>query len=318
MISKKILVITEVKHINGLTTELNKIGDITYLNSPSFNQVKKIINNYDAIFTNPNKSKIYIGKALLESSKKIKVVCTASTGLNHIDVNFLKSKKIKIISLTKKKNITKNISSTAEMALALTMSSLRNVVSSANSVLKGQWDYTQHIGRQFNSLTVGIIGYGRLGKMYANYCKALGAKIIVYDPFKKTINKNFSLIKNVNSLYKKADIISLHIHLNQNNYNMINLKNLNLMKSNVLLVNTSRGEIINEEDTITFLKKNSRAKLATDVIANEILGKNKSPLIRYAKRSKQIIITPHIGGMTVEAQEIAYMGVAILLKKFFS
>ena len=204
------------------------------------------------------------------------------------------------------------------MALALTMSSLRNVVSSANSVLKGQWDYTQHIGRQFNSLTVGIIGYGRLGKMYANYCKALGAKIIVYDPFKKTINKNFSLIKNVNSLYKKADIISLHIHLNQNNYNMINLKNLNLMKSNVLLVNTSRGEIINEEDTITFLKKNSRAKLATDVIANEILGKNKSPLIRYAKRSKQIIITPHIGGMTVEAQEIAYMGVAILLKKFFS
>ena len=318
MISKKILVITEVKHINGLTTELNKIGDITYLNSPSFNQVKKIINNYEAIFTNPNKSKIYIGKALLESSKKIKVVCTASTGLNHIDVDFLKSKKIKIISLTKKKNITKNISSTAEMALALTMSSLRNVVSSANSVLKGQWDYTQHIGRQFNSLTVGIIGYGRLGKMYANYCKALGAKIIVYDPFKKTINKNFSLIKNVNSLYKKADIISLHIHLNQNNYNMINLKNLNLMKSNVLLVNTSRGEIINEEDTITFLKKNPRAKLATDVIANEILGKNKSPLIRYAKRSKQIIITPHIGGMTVEAQEIAYMGVAILLKKFFS
>ena len=96
MISKKILVITEVKHINGLTTELDKIGDITYLNSPSFNQVKKIINNYDAIFTNPNKSKIYIGKALLESSKKIKVVCTASTGLNHIDVNFLKSKKLRL------------------------------------------------------------------------------------------------------------------------------------------------------------------------------------------------------------------------------
>ena len=69
MNKKKILVITEVKHINNLTNELNKIGKVTYLDNPNFNQVKKIINNYDVIFTNPNKSKIYIGKKLLENSK---------------------------------------------------------------------------------------------------------------------------------------------------------------------------------------------------------------------------------------------------------
>ena len=81
MSKKKILVITEVKHIKGLTNALNQIGKVTYLDNPNFNQVKKIINNYDAIFTNPNKSKIFIGKKLLENSK-LKVVCTASTGTN--------------------------------------------------------------------------------------------------------------------------------------------------------------------------------------------------------------------------------------------
>jgi len=316
MIKKKILVITEIKHIKGLSEELKKIGKVTYLDSPSFKKVKRIIKNYDAIYTNPNKSKVYIGKELLESAKKLKVVCTASTGLNHIDVKYLKEKKIKIISLTKKKNITKNISSTAEMAFALTLASLRNIVSSAKSVLNGQWDYTKYIGRQFNSLTVGIIGYGRLGKMYANYCKAMGANIIVYDPFKNKINKNFLLTKNINNLFKKANIISIHIHLSQKNYNVINSKNLKLMKKDVLIVNTSRGEIINEKDMIAFLRKNSNAKLSTDVIANEILGRNSNPLIKYAKKSNQVIITPHIGGMTVEAQQTAYKGVAKLLKNF--
>ena len=204
------------------------------------------------------------------------------------------------------------------MALALTLSSLRNIVPSSYSVLNGQWDYTKYIGRQFNSLTIGIIGYGRLGRMYANFCSALGAKIIVFDPFKTSIEKKFFLTRNINHLYKSSDIISLHIHLDKKNHNMINVKKLNLMKPNVLLVNTSRGEIINEKNIITFLKKNPDAKFATDVIANEILGKNKSPLIKFAKKNNQIIITPHIGGMTVEAQKIAYIGVAKLLQKFFN
>lgn len=311
MVKKKILVITEVKHIKGLTTQLNKIGNVKYLDNPNFNQVKKVIKNYDAIFTNPNKSKIFIGKKLLENSK-IKIVCTASTGLSHLDVNYLKKKRIKIISLTKEKKIIERISSTAEMALALTLSSLRNVVSSSKSVLKGNWDYTKFIGRQFNSLTVGIIGYGRLGKMYAKYCLSLGAKIIVYDPYVKEKKNYFT--KNFNFLLKKSDIISLHIHLSKKNKNIINLRKLNLMKSNVIIVNTSRGELINERDLILFLKRNPNAKFASDVISDEILKKKSNILIKKAKKNNQLLITPHIGGMTVEAQEIAYKGAAKILK----
>ena len=143
------------------------------------------------------------------------------------------------------------------MALALTLSSLRNIVTSSKSVLKGSWDYTKFIGRQFNSLTIGIIGYGRLGKMYAKYCRALGAKIIVYDPYSKEKKNYFT--KNINFLFKKSDVISLHIHLNQKNKNIINSKKLNLMKSNVLIINT-------------------------DVVSNEILKRKSNLLIKNAKK----------------------------------
>jgi len=88
------------------------------------------------------------------------------------------------------------------------------------------------------------------------------------------------------------------------------------MKDNITLINTSRGEVINEIDLINFLKKNKKAKYGTDVIANEIIAKKSSPIINFAKQNQQIIITPHIGGMTYEAQEIAYNAAIVLLDIF--
>ena len=101
---------------------------------------------------------------------------------------------------------------------------------------------------------------------------------------------------------------------------MFNKHNLLKLKKNVIIVNTSRGELFNEQDLTDFLKKNRKAKFATDVLENEIFGTTNNKLIKYAKTHKdQIIITPHIGGMTIEAQEIAYnhslKKLALLLKK---
>ena len=101
---------------------------------------------------------------------------------------------------------------------------------------------------------------------------------------------------------------------------MFNKHNLLKLKKNVIIVNTSRGELFNEQDLINFLKKNRKAKFVTDVLENEIFGTTNNKLIKYAKTHKdQIIITPHIGGMTIEAQEIAYnhslKKLALLLKK---
>lgn len=313
----KILVITPVKHIKGLVEILESIGIVDYLDDPSLDEVIKTIRNYDAIFTNPNKSKVFIGKALLDSAEKLKVICTASTGTNHIDKEIAKDKKIPIIALTEERQVISKISSTAELAFGLTLDGLRNITISHNNAMMGQWDYTKYIGRQMDALTIGVIGYGRLGSIYCDYCKAFGSRLMVFDPYKEVDEKNIEQVDNISKLLGEADVIAIHVHVTEETIGMINQEHISQMKSNVLLINTSRGDIINEEDLVNFLHLNPESKVATDVLANEIQNRESSPLLKYAMKSNQVVITQHIGGMTCEAQEIAYGHAAKLLSDFF-
>ena len=263
------------------------------------------------------KSKIFIGRELIDASNKLKVICTASTGTNHIDMKYAYKKGIIVLSLTEEREIINKISSTAEHAFTLTMSSLRNIVNGYKDVLNGNWDYERFIGRQMDGLTIGVIGFGRLGSLYADYCIAFGSKVLAYDPYKDISAKGVIQVNDLQELLSNSDVISIHVHVTNETKNMIDQNYLNQMKSTVLIINTSRGEIINEPDLIKFLSNNKSAKIATDVLADEILNRINSPLLMYAGKSNQVIITPHIGGMTVEAQEIAYNHAAIMLDHYF-
>ena len=307
---KRLLVMTPISHINGLEKILKKYFTIDKVEDPTDIQVFKIVHKYEIIFTNPNMSKVFLSQKLLQKAKKLEVICTASTGTNHIDVNFAHKKKIKIISLRDNKKIINKISSTAEHALTLMMSKIRNVYEATVSVKKGNWDYRPFIGRQMNNLNVGVIGYGRLGKMIVKFLFPLVNKIFVYEKNFKIKNLNKKIFQvSLKALLSNSDIISLHIHADEKNVDFINKKTLRLMRNNVLIVNTSRGEIINELDLVNFLKKNKDARYSTDVLKGEILNKFKSKIFKYSKVSDQVLITPHIGGMTLDAQELAYIGI---------
>lgn len=314
----RILVITPIHHIVGVSEILEKIGTITYLDNPTLNDVINVVGDYDAIYTNPNKSKVFIGKEIIDVAYGLKVICTASTGTNHIDMDYAHSRGVQIISLKEERDVINQISSTAELAFALTLVGLRRVILGYNMVLQGEWDYTQCIGRQINYLTIGVIGYGRLGSMYAGYCKAFGSKVLVFDPYKNVERSDLEQVSDINELLALSDVISLHVHVTNETVGMINSTCLKRMKEDVLLINTSRGEIINEEDLVTFLRDHPRAKIGTDVISNEVRNRLASPLLRYAAGSSQVVITPHIGGMTKEAQEIAYNHAARKLSDFFT
>lgn len=313
----KLLVITPVKHIKGLTAKLETFADVTYKDDPELAEILPSIKEYDAIYTNPNKSKIIIGKELIGAGKKLKVICTASTGTNHIDMEYATEKRIKVLSLTEERDVINKISSTAEHAFALTMTSLRHVKNSHNDVLKGEWNYEKFIGRQMNGLTFGVVGFGRLGKMYANYCLAFGAKVLVYDPYKKNSSYKIKQVGNISQLLSDSNVISYHVHITNETKNMVNNSSFKKMKADVLLVNTSRGDIIIEKDLVEFLSSNNQAMIATDVLADEIKNRKNSPLLKFAEKSNQVIITPHIGGMTREAQEIAYNHAATMLDNYF-
>ena len=314
----KILVITPVRHINGVADILDSTGDVTYLDDPSLLETIDVIEEYDAIYTNPNKSKVFIGSELIDAAKNLKVICTASTGTNHIDKNYAAKRGLQILALTEERKVINRISSTAELAFALTLSSLRHVVRSHNNALTGEWDYTKYIGRQMNCLKIGVLGYGRLGTMYANYCKAFGAKVIVYDPYKKISDSGVDQVDDLATILAESDVISIHVHVTDQTQDMFNMDLFSKMKSDVLLVNTSRGDVINERDLVGFLKSNPDARIATDVLADEVRSRLESPLLKYAKDHDQVTITQHIGGMSREAQEIAYGHAAIRLKDFFS
>ena len=136
-IKPKILVITPVRHITGVAEILQSIGDVTYLDDPSVKSVINEIASYDAIFTNPNKSKVFIGKEVLDAAKSLKVICTASTGTNHIDKDYASELGLPILALTEEREVISRISSTAELAFELTLAGLRHVVRSHTNALHG-------------------------------------------------------------------------------------------------------------------------------------------------------------------------------------
>lgn len=315
--NNKILVITPVRDIKNVPETLESIGKVTYLEDPSHNDVLNIIAKFDVIFTNPNKSRVYLGQDILDAAINLKVICTASTGTNHIDKTYAAKLHLPIISLTEEREVINRISSTAELAFGLTLSGLRHIIKGNKSVMHGEWDYTKFIGRQMNCLTVGIIGYGRLGQIYANYCKAFESNVLVYDPYKTVEDTKIKQVDNLQILFKESDVIAIHVHVTEETIGMINNKCFDIMKKDVLLVNTSRGDMVNEFDLVAFLKNNPDAKVASDVLADEVRNREKSPLFEYALSSDQVIITPHIGGMSREAMEIAYGHSAKKLKEFF-
>jgi D-3-phosphoglycerate dehydrogenase / 2-oxoglutarate reductase len=303
----KIICITPVKHIDGVYENLCSLGEVIYEPYITYDELKeKIIkpgNAIGTIFTNPNKQTFKLDEDLLKYST-ITHIITASTGLNHIDMDYFKI--FRVDSLTTEYDIIEKISSTAEHAFALMMSLVRNIPKSFDDVKDGNWDYEKFIGMQLKGKTIGIIGYGRLGKMMKQYCEAFGMIVIVDDPYKG--------YNNLDLLLGESDVISLHVHANDETRHMFDKKFLVCMKENSYIINTSRGEIVNEKDIIKSLESGHLKGYATDVVCDEFGNIKDSEIIKRSK-DLNIIVTPHIGGMTREAQEIAYNGIINKVKE---
>ena len=224
---------------------------------PNINRsvLKKILKknkDIQAIFCNPNRQGYILNKDILQNSS-IKLINTASTGLNHINLNDCKKLNIKIFSLTKDFKLLKKLPSTSELSFGLMINLLRNIFASFKSVENKKWDYTPFIGQELSSLTIGIIGLGRLGNLMAKYAKTFGMKVYYYDPFKKT--KKFRKT-NLKKLIQVSDVISVHAHVSNQTRHILNKKNLKFAQKKPIIVNTARGEIVNEKDIIWCFKKN--------------------------------------------------------------
>ena len=305
---KKIIVITPISHLKGLLDEIKQYGQITYEPYIKKNELRKklIETPIEYLFTNPNKQGFILDKEVLHNTN-IKVINTCSTGTNHIDKNYCEKHNIDIWSLTTDFELINDLPSTSELAFGLMLNMLRKIPQSFESVKNFDWDYEKFVGRQIKGLSLGIIGFGRLGKIMSHFGHSFGMNVYVYDPYVSMINEKYKKVE-LEELCEKSDVISLHVHVTEETRHMVDEHFIKKMKDNSYLVNTSRGEIVKEQSIIKYLKSGKLSGYGTDVIENEFDDIHQSELIKLSQEDKyNIIITPHIGGMSIEGQTKAFL-----------
>jgi D-3-phosphoglycerate dehydrogenase len=298
---RKIAVITPVSHLEGIVELLESKGNVFLYETANKLEVKQALlkHQINTIVCNPNQQTYKIDEELLGGTK-VTLINTCSTGMNHIDIDYCNDNNIEIQCHKNDLELINQLPSTSELAFGLMLSLLRKIPNCQKHVSGYNWDYTQFMGRQIKDLNIGIIGYGRLGKMMFNYCKAFGANVYVYDPY---VSHTFS---NLEEIFTKCDVISLHVHVTDETKYMINKDLFGYINKDCYIINTSRGEIVNEKDIVEGLKSKTITGYGTDVIEHEFDDLAKSPIIDAMNSGENVIVTPHIGGMTIEGQTKAY------------
>ena len=303
----KLLVTAPLHFLDSTKGELNKKYDLIVLKHDEKKIVEKFLKRTDIWICNPC-PKYKIDKSILNISKSLKIIATPSTGSNHIDKVYCKNKNIKVIALKGTKFI-KSISASSEYTFAMILSSIRKIPQSINAVKSNYWrDYENLLrGNELSNLTLGIIGYGRIGSNLARYAKSFKMKILVNDPYKK-FNKTKIKNTNINLLLKNSDVVAVCVHLNDKTRNMVNENFFKKMKKGAIFINSSRGEIVDEKILVKYLKNKKIKACFLDVVTNENLEKKnffKKQIFNYMKQNKNLHISPHIAGLTYESENKA-------------
>jgi D-3-phosphoglycerate dehydrogenase len=278
---------------------LNQHFNLFFCNENNFNEN---LNQAHYIFTELN---YFIGHAIIEKCPNLKCIITPTTGLNHLDIDLLFEKKIDIISLKGDNDFLANIPSTAEFTFGLILSLLKKIPFAFNDVGLGRWERNSFIGNNLKGKTLGLLGYGRVGKQVARYASAFEMNVLYFDSKEIPISSIASPVSNIEDLFSSSDIVSLHITGTSDNEKIISSSLLNRMKSKSFLVNTSRGLILDEAVLADLIVKGHLSGFAADVLTFEGSGLLfDSPLFQLSKDGYPVIITPHIAGATTESMEL--------------
>lgn len=259
----------------------------------------------------------YIGREIFEKVRNLKYIVSPTTGLNHIDIEVAKQNGVEILSLKGEFEFLRNIRATAEHTIGLMLSLLRNIPGATKHTSCGLWNRDLFKGSELYGKKVGLIGFGRIGKIVAKYLAAFDVDVLVTDH--KPVEDNFPHVRFVSfsEILTKSDIISIHVNLNKGTVGMLDEDAFSKMKTGAILVNTSRGEVVEESWLLKALENNKLSGAALDVLCDEhMVFKKDNPLVLYSRHNNKLLITPHIGGCTKESMEKTEVFMAEKLLKF--
>jgi len=230
---------------------------------------------------------------------RCRYLVAATTGTDHVDVACCEAQGIQFFCLRGHDEFLETVRVTAEHALGLLLGLARRVPAAFRSVQAGQWERDRFHGIELQGKTAGVVGLGRLGRAMSGYLAALGLNVIAYDPYiDSSIAEalNVRLVASLPDLLDACDIVSLHVKLTEETAGMIGEREFSQMRAGTLLVNTSRGHVIDESALLNALVSGHLGGAGLDVLAGEPAIGEDNPLVRYARERDNLLITPHIGG----------------------
>lgn len=270
---------------------LSQVAQVDVKTNLSPEELVKIIPEYDALMI---RSGTRVTREIIEAGKQLKIIGRAGVGVDNVDVPAATRQGVMVVNSPEGNTI-----AAAEHALAMMLSLSRHVPHANQSVKNKQWDRKSFIGAEVYKKTLGVVGLGKIGSHVATVARSMGMRLLAYDPF-ISLERAEQLgcrIVELDVLLREADYITLHMPKTPETTHLINAEALAKMKPTARLVNCARGGIVDEQALYEALKAGKIAGAALDVFESEPIGD--SPLLSLGK---EIILTPHLGASTAEAQ----------------
>lgn len=245
------------------------------------------------------RSKFRVDKTIIDSCPQLRFIARAGAGVDNIDKEYLKEKDIALFHASEGNRV-----AVGEQTVGVILALLNNIVKADKEVRNGIWLREENRGYELASMTVGIIGYGNMGRETAKRLSGFGCKIIAYDKFQRNYASKHAEQVSLDILQKEADIISLHIPLDEYSKGWINKDFFHAVAKPFWLINTARGEVVKLQDLVEALKSGKVRGAALDVLENEKLStltEEQKNVFNALKENQQVILTPHIAGWTFES-----------------
>ena len=242
---------------------------------------------------------VHFPAARLENSPRLKLFVTATTGVDHVDADALAARGIPLLTLRGEREVLQDITAAAEHSWLLLMACARRLPAAFHDVLEGKWDRNRFPGPMLRGKTLGIVGVGRIGQWMARYSSSFGMSCLGFDPYVSPWPEGIECV-DLETLLDRSDFVTLHVPLIEQTRGLIGRDQLARLCPHAILVNTSRGAVLDEAALLEALQERRLAAAGLDVLTNEPEVAH-HPLVEYARTHDNLIITPHIGGFSPDA-----------------
>ncbi|KIA84457.1 2-hydroxyacid dehydrogenase [Kaistella solincola] len=290
LLDKNHPLITEQLFKNGFVLE----EDFT----STYDEVRAKISGYDGIII---RSRIPLDANILKHATKLKFIARVGAGMENIDVDFAQKNNIALISSPEG-----NRDAVAEQVLGMLLVLMNRLFIASEEVKNGIWKREENRGEELLGKTVGLLGYGNMGKAVAQRLSGFGCKVIFYDIL-PNIGDEFATQVSLEELQNEADIISLHLPITEKTHYIIDENFIKKVRKNFYLVNTARGKNVKTKDLVSAIKSGKIKGAALDVLEFEKSSfenlESQNPDLEFVLHSEKVLLTPHIAGWTIESKE---------------